>query len=627
MQDRPEIAAVVVHHRSEDTLLVTISKILSEGVSPHKLVVVDNSEDPAGTSRVEAALPEYVTLISTPNDGYGAAVNYGVRWHAENQTDAAYLLVSTHESLPEAGALCKLAGALEANPQAAVAGPALVTGADSATLWSLGGTFTRILGLPRHLSHRADRAALHEAGPEPVAWLDGAFLLYRKTVIQQHPIDEKFFLYMEETDHHRLLGRLGWKILVEPRAVVWQSSNGVPPYYQTRNIQLFHAKNGNVLQRYASAAYIIIRSIARDLIKKEGSDNWSLLFAGFRDGLRFESEQFEAELAVEIVNPLGGALSHYTKALEALLQDAGASVKVSAAVEPSVSGEGRFAWLAKYLTLLFLAGRSKNKRKVLVVWPVLGFLDIVLTRLLCGDKAVSVVYHDPKPLVRSVGTGGLTAKFVARWPRKAAVIVHSRMAANAMDDAGLGDGQIVLEHPMLPPAADPCAEGAPRHPRPIVRVLGQYKQDRDIEVLCALGKDLAQSCELEVVGRGWPSIAGWKVDARFVPEAELNELIRSSDAVVIPYKRFYQSGIAVRALELGTPIVGRAGTSLSDLYGVNSRLLVKDHEGTDPRAWSLAVKYAIKHGACEARAAADTRFVSVLDDWKRWLFDTARSAR
>lgn len=620
MQERPEIGAVVVHHRSYDSLLATVSRIITEGVSPHKLVVVDNSERSADATRLEADLPPHVSLVVTTNEGYGAAVNRGVQWHVSNQTDASYLLVSTHESLPESGAVSRLAAALDSNPQAAVVGPVLVTGSESNILWSVGGTFTKILGFPRHRFHKADRSELLGLKRTPVAWLDGAFLLFRKAVIEEHPIDERFFLYMEETDHQRRLNRLGWDILIEPQAVVWQSSNGVPPYYQTRNIQLFHAKNGSKLQRYASAPYIILRALARDLVKKRGIGDWLPLLSGLRSGLKFRMEQSETTRGVHIVNPLGGALAHYTKALDSLLTDIGVLVRVSSILEPSVSGEGRVSWLAQYLRLLMDTRKSRKNEKILIVWPVLGFLDILFSRLLCR-QAVSIVYHDPKPLVRSTGTGRLVASFVALWPLKAKVIVHSSVAADAMDDVGLGEGQAVLEHPMLPPTGSSSTEVASRSSRPIVRVLGQYKQDRDMEVLRALSAELAGRYELEVVGRGWPSVTGWKVEARFVSESELDELIRSSDVVVIPYKRFYQSGIAVRALELGTPIVGRAQTSLSDIYGKESKLLVQDHDELDAysRAWSIAVEHAIKEGAFEARIAAERKYDEVFDDWHHWV--------
>jgi GT2 family glycosyltransferase len=617
-EDSDNVAAVVVHHRSYESVVTTVARILSEGVPPNKIVVVDNSEQPDMVASLAAMLPTGVSVTFEANAGYGAAVNRGVRWHVEHQTQAIYLLISTHESLPEVGAVRALREALEENNSAAAAGPLLVTGSSSSLVWSTGGTFTTFLGLPRHAGHKSDRAQLQDAGCSSVSWVDGAFLLFRRAVIEANPIDERFFLYMEETDHHAQLRRQGWQILMEPRAVVWQSSNGIPPYYQTRNIQLFQAKNGNLFQRFSSAPYIILRAIARDLLKRSGTSTWKPLLSGMRAGLQFRMERAKVAQAVHIINPLGAALAHYTNALEVLLRDVGASVIVSSITEPSVSGKGRLNYLARYFKLIAASGNKKNE-KTLVVWPVLGFVDLVLAPLL-GHKNVSVIYHDPKPLVRSVGTGRATAKIVGLSPLRANVIVHSTSAANEMNAAGLGVGQTVLEHPMVPPT-NLSARRFVNSAQPVVRVLGQFKQDRDLDVLRDLATQLGRDYVLEVVGRGWPPITGWTVDSRFVSESELDELIQSSDAIVIPYKRFYQSGIAIRALELGTPIVGRADTSLSGIYGKSSKLLVRglESEGGDTHAWRAAVEYAVTEGATEAAAAAEEKFAAVYREWQCWI--------
>ena len=191
-----------------------------------------------------------------------------------------------------------------------------------------------------------------------------------------------------------------------------------------------------------------------------------------------------------------------------------------------------------------------------------------------------------------------------------------------MVSAGFKRNHALLAHPMFPPTPTVHGPSPVGSPRPVVRVLGQYKQDRDLEVLRLLASELRGQFELEIVGRGWPEIAGWRVDARFVAESELDLLIRTSDAVLIPYRRFYQSGIAIRALENGTPVVGRAGTSLDALYGSDSKLLVREDSvgvAVDLAAWVTAVKYATTDGALEAEEAGRQHFNEVAADWQRWL--------
>jgi glycosyltransferase involved in cell wall biosynthesis len=178
-----------------------------------------------------------------------------------------------------------------------------------------------------------------------------------------------------------------------------------------------------------------------------------------------------------------------------------------------------------------------------------------------------------------------------------------------------------LAHPMLPPVEEDCKENDGDQGSPVVRVLGQFKRDRDLGALVALAEELGPDVQLEIVGRGWPELEGWKVDSRFVSEAELDELMRTSSAVVIPYVRFYQSGIAIRALESNTPIVGRAETSLADLYGRNSRLLVTEDPATgvvNEHSWVEAVRYAVAAGREEAARAAAAYHSVAVSEWGAW---------
>lgn len=621
-----DVAAIVVHHRSYETLATTVARLIAEGVAPSKLLIVDNSEDPSREPLLKTSLPEGVRTLYCSNSGYGAAVNLGVAWHAKNTSGAEYLLVSTHEALPEEGAIEKLRLALALHPSAGVVGPALVTGRDSELVWSLGGYFSKYLGLPRHNDHKSPRSMLATPVRRRVSWLDGAFLLFRRDVIEQHPIDEAFFLYMEETDHQQSLQRRGWEVLLEPAAVVWQSSGGTPPFYQTRNIQLFQAKNGTRLQKTFSAFYVVAHSITRDLVKRRGSSEWPQLVAGWREGRSLASSLTSTPAQrIVIVNPLGGALAHYTNALRETLVASGAQVEVLSVLEPSVSGCGRMRWLLEYLRLLLKgSARHRGVSQTLVTWPVLGFLDLAVAKLACG-QAAAIVYHDPKPLVRAIGSGLLAARLVSVVQGLPQVIVHSDAAADAMREVGLGSSLKLLAHPMLRPSPSRDSRSGGETSPSVVRVLGQFKPDRDVEALRTIASSLGTDCRLEVVGRGWPAVEGWGVESRFVPEHELDELLRSSDAIVIPYKRFYQSGIAIRALEVGTPVVGRATSSLADLYGPDSELLVAGVEGEieTGEGWSQAVRYAVKNGAAEARAAGQAFFDKAVADWSHWILKSA----
>lgn len=616
------VVAVVVHHRSYDTLAATLAGLLSEGIVPDNLLVVDNSEEPDRRWELEKLLPPGSHVLYCENSGYGAAVNRGAAWHEENSTDWQFVLVSTHESRPYKGCLAVLQTTLADDPGTAVVGPVLLTGEDGDRVWSKGGYLTRFLGIPRHLGHLSPRSTLSVNGAHGVSWLDGAFLMYRRGILTQFPICEDYFLYMEETDHHQGLRRHGWSAKISTEALAWQRSDGVPLFYLTRNIQLFHARNGSKSQALLSAPYLFVRAVSRDMVKLH-RPAWRPLLSGLKEGRALAARTRMAAPALLILNPLGGALKHYTAALQAHLLDAGMDAEVRSVEEPSVSGQSPLRWLINYVKLLRSAGRRSRRRarprSVLVTWPVLGFWDLLLVKFFCGRSGV-VVYHDPQPMVRSIGSSKAVSGLIRLLPNRPGTLVHSHQAAKAMQEVGLAEGLSVVAHPVLLTSCAFLPEPSPygeSQSRPRVRVLGQYKHDRDLDLLKSLAARLSAACDLEIIGRGWPHVEGWRVDPRFIAEDELDDLISSSAAIVIPYRRFYQSGIAIRALEHAVPIVGLASTSLQDLYGPVSRLLVRETGGgvRDVQAWVDAVEFALEHGRKEALCAAKSYQARATRDW------------
>src|SRR3954470_10691161 len=97
--DLRDVAAIVVHHRSYDTLRVTVRDLISQGVPHERVIVVDNSEEPGLRSRLRQSLPDGVELTHVPNRGYGAAVNAGLDLLDSHVADqVSYVLVTTHEA-------------------------------------------------------------------------------------------------------------------------------------------------------------------------------------------------------------------------------------------------------------------------------------------------------------------------------------------------------------------------------------------------------------------------------------------------------------------------------------------------------------------------------------------------
>ncbi|MBF4633040.1 glycosyltransferase [Agreia pratensis] len=612
------VVAVVVHHRSYDTVGQTVTRLLAQGLDPADMIVIDNSEQPERRAQLRETIHDGVDIDFVENKGYAAAINVAIRHFRQRDLLPSFLLVATHETRPEPDAVRLLAEAMTLDSGAAVAGPTLVSGEDGEPfVWSTGGYIDRATHVPKHYDHRASMGVVAEnAQPRVRRWLDGAFLLYRWSDIERHPLDERFFVYMEETDLHLRLGAAGRHALWVPSSVVWQSSGGVPPYYFARNIRLLLRKHGNAFQRVFAAPYLIGRRLLAGVVRSRSLAAITPTLRGAFE--RLPSDHVPDDRAgrpVIIINPLAAALAHYQKETIAVFDAARVPVSILSVLEPSQAGTGRIAWL-RGVNGLYAEARKITRRdprsRVLVLWPATGYFDLLL--LAAHRLRGSVILHDPHPLVRAIGYGRLVRRVASTLCAKSVTLIAlSRgAAAEITRDAGRIPVEI-LPHPILPiieqsSTTHESASGT-------IRVLGQFKKDRDLGALAAISEALRGEFDLQIVGRGWPSVQGWSVDSRFADESELDELIQSSTAVVVPYRRFYQSGISIRCLEQGTAVVAPGQDFLVEILGEGAAGLV---EGDARANWIDGVRRAIDAGPAPVITAAHKWHQTCLREWTKW---------
>jgi N-acetylglucosaminyl-diphospho-decaprenol L-rhamnosyltransferase len=207
------VTAVVVSHNSARHLSALGHALLSGSLVPDRMLMIDNASVDDSVSR--ARLVGFDVHEAGCNDGFGAACNMALR-----VADTEFVLICNPDVLPSPAALEQLVAALTATTTAAVAGAAFdrpfqarmfsrITG----NLWSF---------LPGRLQRPLKRFAV-EVPVDPskeyvvVDYVVGAFMLCRvEAMSSAGGFDERFFLYSEEEDLCRRLGKRGWQTLLVP---------------------------------------------------------------------------------------------------------------------------------------------------------------------------------------------------------------------------------------------------------------------------------------------------------------------------------------------------------------------------------------------------------------------------
>ncbi|MFJ4220152.1 hypothetical protein [Curtobacterium luteum] len=291
-------------------------------------------------------------------------------------------------------------------------------------------------------------------------------------------------------------------------------------------------------------------------------------------------------------DPIPLAQRHYERQLQDVFESGGGSATLA---EWSRPVEGRTGRLGKTRMLAnavhnIRAQRSET-RPVLQSWPSLGLLETRLWSSPHGSRYVML--HDPAPLRPQVGHGPRARSWAAAAPsgHRPVVLVQTAEAHRAARDQ-LPDHRIEqVLHPILR-----TQRSVPKTAVPSVIVAGQWKPARDLDLLATLGPLLRdRGWETTIVGRGWPEVDGWSVEDRFVAEDELETMLGRSWVHLLPYTRYFQSGVTVRALEMGTQTVGAATDFLTGLFGSDSPAVVRDGRGAQRYLDALT---AVIEGGC-----------------------------
>lgn len=230
--DRPRVDVGVVTWNTAELTAGALGHLLHADQGCDLRVLVHDNGSSDGTPEVLArAVPEAEVEVSSRNLGFARAVNRLLR-----RSDAPWFLALNSDAWPEPGALRVLVAAAERHPRAAAAVPLLRRpdgGVEHSThpFPSLGVAALDALGGRRWLpgavlDARCLQGGWHHDRPRRVDWAVGAALLLRREAVEDvGPLDERFFMYVEDLQWCWRARQRGWEIRFEPGAVVRHVGN------------------------------------------------------------------------------------------------------------------------------------------------------------------------------------------------------------------------------------------------------------------------------------------------------------------------------------------------------------------------------------------------------------------
>lgn len=247
---------ITVNYNSRPFIGSFLDSIAAVDYPNASLVVVDAASADGSADEIARRRPDAHIIRCDENVGIARGNNLGAAYCLKR--GFAYLLFINNDTTHEPNFLRTLLAAADAHTMTV---PRILYAGDPRLISTHAGGFNWDLGLFRNTYHGKPDGPATRRRRELETASFCCLLMPAQTFADAGPLDERFFMYYEETDFLRRARALGYRLLYIPEAVVYHresaSSGGgwMTPfkhYYATRNRLYLVRKHARSRLRYAA---------------------------------------------------------------------------------------------------------------------------------------------------------------------------------------------------------------------------------------------------------------------------------------------------------------------------------------------------------------------------------------
>ena len=259
------LSVVILNWNGRRHLERYLPSVVAHTAGDAEVVVADNGSTDDSLQWLRLTHPDVRVIRLDRNYGFAGGYNRALK-----EVDSEYVLLLNSDVEVTAGWWQPLVGVLDKESDVAAVAPKLLADMERTKFEYAGasGGFIDYLGYPfcrgRILSNVETDSGQYDDRRD-VFWASGAALCCRREVFEAlGGFDDDFFAHMEEIDLQWRMQLSGWRIVVEPKSVVYHLGGGTLPA-SSRKIFLNHRNNLAMLFKCASPMQRAVVAVVRPM--------------------------------------------------------------------------------------------------------------------------------------------------------------------------------------------------------------------------------------------------------------------------------------------------------------------------------------------------------------------------
>ena len=257
------LSVVILNWNGRRHLERYLPSVVAHTEGDAKVIVADNGSTDDSLQWLRLNYPEVGVIRLDRNYGFAGGYNRALK-----EIKSEYVLLLNSDVEVRAGWWQPLVEVLDTESDVAAVAPKLLADMERTKFEYAGaaGGFIDYLGYPfcrgRILSYVEEDGGQYNDRRD-IFWASGAAMCCRREVFESlGGFDEDFFAHMEEIDLQWRMQLAGWRIVVEPKSVVYHLGGGTLPA-SSRKIFLNHRNNLAMLFKCASPMQRAVVAVVR----------------------------------------------------------------------------------------------------------------------------------------------------------------------------------------------------------------------------------------------------------------------------------------------------------------------------------------------------------------------------
>jgi GT2 family glycosyltransferase len=289
--ENPAVSVIILTYNREADVLECLESVSRINYPNFETVVLDNGSTDSTVTSVRKKFPGVRIIENGKNLGFAEGNNVGIC-----ETTSPCVLVLNDDTIVGENLLKDLVEALQADPQAGLAGPKVLYYEARDRIWCAGARISPF-GYAAHLGKGQTKEHCNSA--RAVDYVCGCAILIRREVFNKIGLlNSEYFTYFEDADYCFRARKAGYRCLYVPSPTVWHKAKSewitspAQAYYYMKNAFIFAKKNLQGLKKASFMASQVVFMFPYHSVRLIGKDAriFKNLARGLRDGLAYREK-------------------------------------------------------------------------------------------------------------------------------------------------------------------------------------------------------------------------------------------------------------------------------------------------------------------------------------------------